>query len=178
MAKQKIIMKKLVLALSSGLLVITLTVTAVFQAAALTIYVEDFGYTINADKNEAVIVDYIGDENEVIIPEYLYDYRITEIKRSAFDNPDNVTLCFYSESDVYNSARDLQFNCVILQPGDVNFDGTINIRDVMEIQRFVSEFTQFSKPRRLMSELNGDGIISIGDATFLQEYLADMHPLN
>lgn len=150
---------------------------AVVQASALVIYVGDFGYTVNADKKEAVIENYIGNENDVLIPEYLYEYRIVGVKRGAFADPDGVTLCFASDSEVYRSSLEQQLHCVLLINGDVNLDGHINVCDVTEIQRFLAEYSTLSKPQKLVADVNFDGSITIDDATAIQEYLAELRPL-
>ena len=55
--------------------------------------------------------------------------------------------------------------------GDVNSDGTVNVRDATEVQKFVALLTKFSDLQKLCADVNRDGIINIRDATAIQ-YIA------
>ena len=57
--------------------------------------------------------------------------------------------------------------------GDVNLDGKLDIRDVLAIQRHVSEYKLLSGDALLAADTNGDGKVNIDDATYLQMYLAE-----
>ena len=59
------------------------------------------------------------------------------------------------------------------QIGDTNLDGTINIRDVTAIQRYLVELETFNDEQIALADTNGDGEINIADATHLQMYLAE-----
>ena len=56
--------------------------------------------------------------------------------------------------------------------GDVNRDGSADIRDVTAIQRYLSEIEHLSPDRVLLSDVNNDGNIDIDDATQLQKIIA------
>lgn len=55
--------------------------------------------------------------------------------------------------------------------GDVNEDGAVNILDVTEIQRFVATYRTFTTAQALAADYDGNGVITIGDATAVQVYI-------
>lgn len=56
--------------------------------------------------------------------------------------------------------------------GDVNEDGSINIADVTEYQRFLAELVSFPDEKKAGLDFNYDGRADISDATMLQKYIA------
>lgn len=57
--------------------------------------------------------------------------------------------------------------------GDVNYDGTISVADVTEIQKHIAELDAFTDAQLDAADTNGDGVTDISDATRLQEYIAE-----
>ena len=57
--------------------------------------------------------------------------------------------------------------------GGVNLDGNIDIRDVLAIQRHVSEYKLLTDDALINADTNGDGVVNIDDAIYLQMYLAE-----
>lgn len=58
-----------------------------------------------------------------------------------------------------------------LRIGDVDLDGTLDINDVTLIQKYVANMVTFTDAQKLVADVNGDGRISIEDATALQYLL-------
>ncbi len=52
--------------------------------------------------------------------------------------------------------------------GDVDLDGVLDINDVTLLQKYVANIVTFTDTQRLVADVNGDGKISIEDATALQ----------
>lgn len=89
--------------------------------------------------------------------------------------PERSIINCYNWND-YNSEIKAGFICEFedyYKNGDANLDGTINIRDVTSIQRFVGEFVQFTDEQLAAADVDGNGIVDINDATYLQMYLAE-----
>ena len=57
--------------------------------------------------------------------------------------------------------------------GDVNYDGTISVADVTEIQKHIAELDAFTDAQLDAAGTNGDGVTDNADATRLQEYIAE-----
>ncbi len=57
--------------------------------------------------------------------------------------------------------------------GDVDLDGRISINDVSYIQAFISEQISLTEVQRVASDCNGDNMIDVIDATFIQMYLVE-----
>lgn len=60
------------------------------SSSAMTIYVEDFGFSINSTTNEATIVEYIGDAADLELPSKVYDYTVTVLGDSLFSGNKNI----------------------------------------------------------------------------------------
>lgn len=59
-----------------------------------------------------------------------------------------------------------------LTMGDVDANGTIDVKDATEIQKKLAKIISFDKAKTRRAEVNGDGKVNITDTTFLQKYLA------
>ncbi len=59
----------------------------------------------------------------------------------------------------------------LLNFGDVNNDGAINILDCTEIQKYLAEISDFNIQRYIISDFNHDGVVSIIDSTEIQKYI-------
>lgn len=58
--------------------------------------------------------------------------------------------------------------------GDANLDGKVDIQDVTEIQRHLSEHITLEKTAAANADYNQDGVISIEDCTCIQVVLAEL----
>ena len=57
--------------------------------------------------------------------------------------------------------------------GDVNLDGTVNIRDVTLMQRALAQYETLSPEQCMAADTNGDGSVTVEDATALQRKIAE-----
>ena len=108
---------------------------------------------------------------EITIPE-----SVGYIQDNAFDGCGQVTIRakVNSYAAQYAAANQLAFSKIDSEPvGDANGDSKINVRDVTSIQRFVGEFVQFTDEQLAAADVDGNGIVDINDATYLQMYLAE-----
>lgn len=69
------------------------------HASAMVIYDGDFGFEVNASKNEAKLVKYIGNGGAVTLPAYYRDYPVTVIDRNAFSGNTAITELVFSETN-------------------------------------------------------------------------------
>ena len=60
-----------------------------------------------------------------------------------------------------------------VQPGDVNFDGVLDIKDATLIQYASIDLENFSTLQKSLADYNADGRMSILDTTAIQQKLAD-----
>ena len=56
--------------------------------------------------------------------------------------------------------------------GDINGDGNINVADVTEFQRILSEMVTVTPEKKAGLDFNYDGTVNIADATMLQKFIA------
>ena len=142
--------------------------------------------TISADH------EHIGSQSTATISvnntAYFYNYRFHIIAPNGTETTvDNLCNNSYSltpsQTGVYKIYAEVKnpyhtkstdvINIVSCGIGDVNLDGTINIKDVTAIQRLVAELELLTDDQLALADTNGDGEINISDATHLQMYLAE-----
>ena len=76
------------------------------HASAMVIYDGDFGFEVNASKNEARLVKYIGNGGAVTLPAYYRDYPVTVIDRNAFRGiPRSRSWCFPKQTRPLRNTR-------------------------------------------------------------------------
>jgi hypothetical protein len=54
--------------------------------------------------------------------------------------------------------------------GDVNFDGSVNVLDVIIVQRYILGIQTLTTAQRTVADVNGDGYVNIVDANLLMQY--------
>lgn len=60
----------------------------------------------------------------------------------------------------------------LISTGDVNRDYTVNIDDATEIQKSLAEIILFDDEQTALADVDGDGEVSISDATAVQFMIA------
>ena len=58
--------------------------------------------------------------------------------------------------------------------GDVTGDGSVNVKDVTELQRHCALIIQLTGSKLAAADTNQDGKVTIKDATYMQAYIAEM----
>ena len=115
----------------------------------------------------------------VTIPE-----SVTEIGAFAFgylnryEKIEDFTIYGKAGTDAERYANENGFKFVVgeepaIKTGDVNLDGSVDIKDVTVIQSALADFTSLTDEQRAAADINGSGDVSITDATRLQMYLAE-----
>lgn len=56
--------------------------------------------------------------------------------------------------------------------GDANNDGSVNVMDVTEIQRYIAQENLFDDTQMFVADVDSDGDVDINDATMIQRYIA------
>lgn len=99
---------------------------------------------------------------------------ITEIGGSAFA-PANDVVCFENTAAAAYCQNSGAAQARILKKvmGDVNMDTAVNINDVTAVQRHLCEAVTFAPYQRITADMNGDGKVSVEDATLTQMLIAE-----
>jgi hypothetical protein len=56
--------------------------------------------------------------------------------------------------------------------GDVNMDGSVNVKDASLIQRYSASLVDFTEDEKYLANVNGDKSVNVKDATYIQRFLA------
>ena len=114
-------------------------------------------------------------ENDATLTEN-NDYKV-EYKTNK--EPGTATVTIVGQGD-YTGTLTTEFS--IIQLGDINQNGTVEIQDVTALQRHLAEFTnsdgspivdEENEEVFKIADVNHDGSISIADITMIQRYLAE-----
>lgn len=97
---------------------------------------------------------------------------VAYIGEDTFSGVNNLTVSCNENSYAYEFLSEKGVN--VLQCGDANADGKVNIRDATYIQKYVANMATFTTLETLRAETNFDGKINIRDATFIQKLLAGL----
>ena len=99
---------------------------------------------------------------------------VTSISDTAFSGADIVKILCYKDSYAHTFAESKGISYVLLQKGDVNLDGRVDINDTTAIQRHIAGVSKLSDIGLSLADVNGDGAIQISDATELQKFLVGL----
>lgn len=79
-----------------------------------------------------------------------------------------------AETDISSLRYRWYFNKINYLPGDVNVDGTIDVSDVVSLQKYLAGTSDFNNKEVFLSDVNKDGVIDLRDVTALQVYVSQM----
>ena len=97
---------------------------------------------------------------------------VESIDDFAFKNDSNLVLEVYTDTAGHQYAVNNRIDHMVLdrQSGDVNFDGSVDILDSTEIQKFAAEKTEFTDEQFEMADINKDDFADVMDALLIQKY--------
>jgi glucose/arabinose dehydrogenase len=82
----------------------------------------------------------------------------TDINITSFGLDQNNELLFSGNESIYKFSPEIE-----ILMGDVNYDGVINILDVLQIISYILGNSEFSSEQENLSDLNSDGVINVLD---------------
>ena len=97
---------------------------------------------------------------------------VTTIASSAFYNCPNLTIYCREGSYAHEYAAEHSIPVRLISTGDVNRDYTVNIDDATEIQKSLADIILFDDEQTALADVDGDGEVSISDATAVQFMIA------
>ncbi len=104
----------------------------------------------------------------IIIPD-----SVNDIADGAFYGCSNLIIYGKKGSYAETYANNNHIDFTAFEIGDVNFNNTIDIKDVTEIQKGFVGLIELSDKQLAAADANGDGRVDINDVTHLQLYLAE-----
>lgn len=111
---------------------------------------------------------FTADINDEITAKYISLEGIHENATITPSEDMDVTFIFNGESFVIRLAE------TKYEIGDINLDGTIDVRDVTELQLFLADSITLTDEQRALADVNNDGNISINDVTEIQRITAGL----
>ena len=97
---------------------------------------------------------------------------VLSIGEDAFSGADNLVVSCPKASFAYSYCSENDVS--VMQMGDANKDGKLNIRDATYIQKYVASVLDMSDSEAIRGDINFDGKINVRDATYIQKLLAGM----
>ena len=148
-------------------LVLTCSVAAV-PVSALELW--DFEYKVNSD-GTATITDYYGEVTELVIPSTLDGYKVTEIGSYAFRDCSSLT-GITIPSSVTSIGDDAFCGC-----DKLTIYGEKDSAAESYAKMFGIAFVALGESGHgKVGDTNGDGKVTVADATQIQKYLAKVIP--
>lgn len=101
--------------------------------------------------------------------------NITSIDNFAFSGCDNLTIGCYYNTYAHRFAQEHDIPVVFLDEydmGDVNLDGTVNITDATDLQKYLATMIELNELQLSFADMNKDGTADISDATAIQRQIA------
>ncbi|MEE3427366.1 MAG: leucine-rich repeat protein [Ruminococcus sp.] len=92
-------MKRFIKILAVTLIISIIAASFCLSVSALVIYDGDFGFEVNANKQEAALVSYTGSGTTVVVPSYFGDYSVKVIDNNAFSGNDSIKEVIFSETN-------------------------------------------------------------------------------
>lgn len=115
----------------------------------------------NSDTSEKV--EELADKNVFTwTPKEAGNYAVTAYVSDANGKESSKTL-YYQVSD---HAEDMM--------GDINFDGEVDLKDILLIQKEMAELLTFSDRQRAVADVNRDGAVDLKDILQIQKYMAEL----
>lgn len=116
-------------------------------------------------ENGKYFADATGDG--VLTAKELNDYAVDWVKREVGENADNLP-CYYADpffQPITDFNRDI---------GDVNGDGSINMKDVLLLRKYIAgqQDADLTQEDLWASDLNQDGAVNMKDVLLLRKYIA------
>ncbi|MCH5299409.1 MAG: leucine-rich repeat protein, partial [Ruminococcus sp.] len=130
------------------------------------VYAKVFTLDADVEMNENVI-------SSITVPDTVLSYAQVSAKFYAkeFERPTEDTTA--AESTESTTETDNVQDKLI---GDVNLDGTVDIKDVTYIQKYLASLIFLNDYQLARADTNNDGNINIKDATAIQEFLVQLIP--
>ncbi len=94
---------------------------------------------------------------------------ISYIAENAFDGCDDLTVWCYAEE--YAGLTLKQFGHNVMEIGDSNSDGKLNVRDSTHIRKSIAGLLTLDLSAELKSDTDFNGLINVRDATWIQKKL-------
>ena len=169
-------------------LVLTCSVAAV-PVSALELW--DFEYKVNSD-GTATITDYYGEVTELVIPSTLDGYKVTEIGSYAFRDcssltgitiPDGVEYIGDSTFSGCSSLTGITIPSSVTSIGDDAFCGCDKLTIYGEKDSAAESYAKMfgiafvalgESAHGKVGDTNGDGKVTVADATQIQKHLANI----
>lgn len=104
--------------------------------------------------------DYITDDN---ISGYVHSFAI--VRNEEFEEPvlDGSSEAIRNENNFLVSSAVLSFPLSDITPGDVNFDGVVDLYDAIGVAKYLIDSSYFSGEQILAGDYNGSGEVDLYD---------------
>ena len=126
------------------------------------------------EKDEELMEAYL---NESVTYKWFYDGRLQVVtKNNTYEIKSGMVGHYIAVKVVYGSKSvaseefEITDATVTGLPGDVNYDGRVNVLDTTIVQKYVAGFVQLSENDLAIADVNKDGKVNVIDATQIQKF--------
>ena len=107
------------------------------------------------------------------IGEILIPGSVTQIGSGAFSGIKDLTIAGYEKTRAQSYAEEnkIPFRSLGYQPGDLNMDGTVNLKDAVLLRRYIAGGWDVTLDETL-ANVNGDKQVNLKDVVVLRRYIA------
>ncbi|MBQ8555948.1 MAG: leucine-rich repeat protein [Clostridia bacterium] len=156
--------------------------------SALAAETDDFTFSLNGDGTAYAVTGYTGSASSVTVPDWYEGLPVTAIGDGAFQGNTAITSVSLPSSITRIGASAFK-GCTSLKtvssytaaseppvvdtrvPGDVNDDGSVNMRDALALLKKLADWDVTINESN--SDVNADGTVNMRDALTLLKFLAD-----
>ena len=141
---------------------------AAFGSSPITLYCSDYDNMCNADYEK---VDFTFVSTTVDIVNHIHSYDADCATACNVCGATREPLAEHTYTHIYDATCDIcgAVREVEYLPGDINYDGKVNIRDLGLLQQYLNNWDVDVDP--FFCDLNADGKVNIRDLGLLQQFL-------
>lgn len=140
----------------------------------------------NMPQDKGIVnVEYVNIDTEEVISSYVLSGKIGDTYVTELSNQFDLDYNFIKSTDNTKGTYGVEPITVkyylqenLLVPADVTGDGEVDLRDILEIQKYMAELVAFDDETFNKADVNKDGSVDLHDILLYQKYLAEMPSLS
>lgn len=121
-------------------------------------------FAVDTNDNTKYFAD--ANNDNILTAKEVNDYTCQYLKDNYPERAEEYHPCYYS----YYYFDTIYYKDFIL--GDVNMDGSVNMKDTLVLRQYISGSTSLNSRQIQLADINQDGTVNMKDYLFLRKYIA------